>query len=122
MLARAKGQQGFAAQSEGSEIEEWELWGDPREVERRKAERKKAKLPPEARKAQLAEEWVRAKAAAANAKAAADKARQKAAGAVIRDLKLEMQQLGTTLARTSTLFPTSGLAHPVSASRGHRTE
>ena len=76
-------------------IEDWELWGDSREMERRKAERKRQNLPPEQRRQQLAEEWVRARGEAARAKAAADKPRQKAAGGVIRDLKLEMKQIGT---------------------------
>ena len=30
-------------------IEEWELFADPRELERRKAERRRAALPPEVR-------------------------------------------------------------------------
>ena len=30
----------------GQEIEDWELWGDPREIERRKAERARASIPP----------------------------------------------------------------------------
>lgn len=90
-LATARG---LDLQGKQDEIEDWELWGDPREVERRKAERKKASMPLEQRRAQLAEEWSRAKSEAARAKAAADKARQKAAGLVIRDLKLEMKDRG----------------------------
>ncbi len=82
-------------QGQGGEIEDWELWADPREIERRKAERKKASLPPELRRSQLAGEWQAAKEAAAQAKASGDKARQKVAGGMIRDLKLEMKQLGT---------------------------
>ena len=80
-------------------IEDWELWGDSREIERRKAERRRQNLPPEQRRQQLAEEWVRARGEAACAKAAADKPRQKAAGGVIKDLKLEMKQIGTLPAR-----------------------
>ena len=75
-------------------IHDWELWGDPREIERRKAERKKANIPPEVRRTQVAAEWVQAKQMAAAAKSAGDKARQKEAGTLIRDLKLEMKGLG----------------------------
>ncbi|CAK0787622.1 hypothetical protein CVIRNUC_010844 [Coccomyxa viridis] len=77
-------------------IEDWEIWGDPREIERRKAERARAATPPEQRKQQVAEEWALAKGEAARAKAAGDKARQKLAGQVIAGLKKETQQLGLT--------------------------
>ncbi|EFJ53272.1 hypothetical protein VOLCADRAFT_86387 [Volvox carteri f. nagariensis] len=75
---------------------EWEVWGDPREVSRRRAERARSRLPPEERRKQLAEEWVRAKEVAARAKATGDKARQKDVGLMIRDLKQEMAALGVT--------------------------
>ncbi len=75
-------------------MEDWELWGDPREIERRKAERKRESLPLHVRKTHLAEEWGLARAEAAKAKAAADKPRQKAAGLLIASLKQEMKQLG----------------------------
>lgn len=35
-------------------IEDWELWGDPREVERRKADRARAAQPLHVRQAQVA--------------------------------------------------------------------
>ncbi len=34
-------------------IEDWELWGDPREVERRKADRRRAAQPLDVRQAQV---------------------------------------------------------------------
>ena len=37
----------------GQEIEDWELWGDSREIERRKAERARASIPPEVRAEQV---------------------------------------------------------------------
>lgn len=43
-------------ESEGSVIEDWEVWGDPREVERRRAERKRSSLPREARLELIARE------------------------------------------------------------------
>jgi len=87
-------------------IEDWEIWGDPREIERRKADRKRANLPLEQRRVQLAEEWLQSKAEAATAKAAANKPRQKVAGLVIRDLKLEMKQLGThTRSNSANILP-----------------
>lgn len=79
------------------------MWGDPREIARRKAARKQASLPLEQRKAQLAHDWQRAKAEASKAKQAADKQRQKAAGGVMRNLKLEMKQLGLAPPRCSSL-------------------
>ena len=82
-------------QENGGLIEDWELSGDLREIERRKAEKKKAKLPVEVRKPQLVQEWQEAKAMAAKAKAAGDKVCQKNAGMLIRDLKLELKALGT---------------------------
>lgn len=36
------------------QIDDWEVWGDPKEIERRKAERKRAAMHPEARKEQVA--------------------------------------------------------------------
>ena len=41
------------------EIEDWELWGDPREIERRKAERARAAVPPDVRAQQAkAPSWL----------------------------------------------------------------
>ena len=42
----------FCMQGEDA-IEDWEIWGDPREIERRKAERARAATPPEQRKQQV---------------------------------------------------------------------
>ena len=42
----------IGAQSD-EEIEDWELWADPREIERRKAERARARVPPEERRKQV---------------------------------------------------------------------
>ena len=42
----------FCLQGEDA-IEDWEIWGDPREIERRKAERARAAVPPEQRKQQV---------------------------------------------------------------------
>ncbi|DBA76164.1 TPA: hypothetical protein ACH3X1_009895 [Trebouxia sp. C0004] len=75
-------------------IEDWELWGDPREVERRKADRARAAQPLHVRQAQVASEWGQAKAEASQAKAAGDKNKQKSIGQVIRSLKQEMKALG----------------------------
>ena len=38
------------------EIEDWERWGDPREIERRKAERARAAVPPGVRADQARDE------------------------------------------------------------------
>jgi hypothetical protein len=34
-------------------IDDWEVWGDPKEIERRKAERARAAIPPEQRREQV---------------------------------------------------------------------
>lgn len=78
-------------------MEDWELWGDPREIERRKAERQRKALPPEVRRKMLAEEWSTAKVEAAKAKAAGDKSRQKAVGQLIASLKQQIKELGPLL-------------------------
>ena len=46
----------FCMQGEDA-IEDWEIWGDPREIERRKAERARALAPPEQRKQQVDSEF-----------------------------------------------------------------
>ncbi|CAL8464644.1 g4179 [Coccomyxa elongata] len=90
--------------SQGEEqIDDWELWGDPKEIERRKAERARNAMHPEARKELIAEEWAMARGEAARAKAAGDKPRQKAAGQVIAGLKKEIAQLGLTEAAIEAL-------------------
>jgi hypothetical protein len=85
-----------AQDSSGRSIEDWELWADPREIGRRRAERAAARLPPEVRRGQVATEYARAKDYAAQAKSSGDKGRQKEAGALIRELKAEMCRLGLT--------------------------
>ena len=82
-------------QDSNGAVEDWEVWGDPGEIARKKEQQLKARLPPEIRREQLAEEWVQCKSTAAAAKARSDKAAHKAAGAKMRELKMEMQRLGT---------------------------
>lgn len=67
----------------GSVVEDWEVWGDPREMERRRAERRRQQLPLEQRLALIAEELHQAKQGGAAAKAAGDKDRQRTCGQVI---------------------------------------
>ena len=86
--------EGNLGTSPASSIDEFELWGDPREVARRKGERARRKLPPAEQKAALAAEFCRARGWAAVAKATRDKAKQREAGALIGALRREMQQLG----------------------------
>jgi len=76
-------EQGGGSSAEGSVVEEWEVWGDPREVERRRAERRRQQLPLEQRLALIAEELLQAKEGGAAAKAAGDKDRQRTCGQVI---------------------------------------
>ena len=86
----------YSQASEGA-VEDWELWGDPQEIAKRKEQQLKARLPPEIRREELARDWAHCKAAAAAAKARADKAAHKAQGAKLRELKMEMQKLGEYL-------------------------
>eukprot|EP00884_Botryococcus_braunii_P002000 jgi/Botrbrau1/11800/Bobra.0224s0007.1 len=85
---------GWRSGSQEDAVEDWELWGDPREIERRKAERQRRTLPPDVLRRMLAEEWSIAKAEAAKAKAAGDKSRQKAVGQLIASLKQQIKELG----------------------------
>ena len=77
-----------------SVIEDWEVWGDPREIERRKAERARAARPREERVGQVVGEWAVVRAEAARAKAGGDKGRQRAAGMAMASLKREAEELG----------------------------
>ena len=76
-------------------IEDWEIWGDPREVERRRAERSRESLPRESRLALIAQELAAAKEAATKAKSSGDKSGQRAAGQMIGQLKRELASLGS---------------------------
>jgi ATP-dependent RNA helicase DHX29 len=88
---------GGSPRSAASEVvEDWEVWGDPREIERRRNERRRGALPRDQRLALIAEELAAAKAGAAAAKAAGDKGRQRGCGQVIGYLKQEMAELGVT--------------------------
>ncbi|KAK3263400.1 hypothetical protein CYMTET_27791 [Cymbomonas tetramitiformis] len=87
-------------EAEGSkeEIDDWELWGDPREIERRKSERAKqaqrAQMSSSERAKLVLRELGEARGAASEAKAAGNKAKQQQFGLLIRDLLAEMKQLG----------------------------
>eukprot|EP00798_Chlamydomonas_sp_ICE-L_P014354 gene14354-20351_t len=83
-----------AGSSSCSEIDDWELWADPREVERRRSDRQRTKIPVEERRRHVAHELARAKDYAAAAKSAGDKAKQKEVGQIIRGIKQEMERLG----------------------------
>lgn len=98
-------------------IEDWELFADPQEIERRKAERKRQALPLYERQQNLASEWVDARARAARAKSANDKSQQKAMGQVIRTLKLEMARLGQPASPLNVVIMT--LPAEKSSSAGH---
>lgn len=88
-------------------IEDWELWGDPREIERRRAERAFAALPVEQQRAALAAEYVASRAWAAAAKAAGDRTKQREAGQLIGALKAEMHKLGLSEADAAALATTT---------------
>ena len=75
-------------------IEDWEIWGSPKDIERKKAEKARNMLSREDKIAIIAHDMRCAKGDAAVAKANRDKEGQKHAGAVIGRLKREMQELG----------------------------
>lgn len=72
------------------------MWGDPREIERRRGERARERLPRGDRLRLIAEELAAARAEAVQAKAGGNKDKQKACGQLIGQLRQEMQQLGIT--------------------------
>ena len=78
------------------EFSKYAVWADPRAVERRRAERARAALPPDERRARVVEEWAIVRAEAARAKAAGDVARQNAVGPLLGALKREAAELGLT--------------------------
>ncbi|KAL4528705.1 hypothetical protein Ndes2437A_g03253 [Nannochloris sp. 'desiccata'] len=78
----------------GSVIEDWEVWGDQREVDRRRAERARSALNREDRLELIATELAKTMAGAAKAKASGDKAEQRMFGQMIGQLKREMAGLG----------------------------
>jgi ATP-dependent RNA helicase DHX29 len=80
----------------GSIIEDWEVWGDQREVDRRRAERARSALNREDRLELIATELATTMAGAAKAKASGDKAEQRMFGQMIGQLKREMAELGIT--------------------------
>ncbi|KAL4547972.1 hypothetical protein Ndes2526B_g07186 [Nannochloris sp. 'desiccata'] len=77
-----------------SVIEDWEVWGDQREVDRRRAERARSALNREDRLELIATELAKTMAGAAKAKASGDKAEQRMFGQMIGQLKREMAGLG----------------------------
>ena len=77
-------------------IEDWEIWGDPREVDRRRAERARGALPRDDRLELIAMELSKTMQGAAQAKASGDKAEQRTYGQMIGQLKREMAELGVT--------------------------
>jgi len=86
----------MCSDSKNEEIEDWEIWGDPREVERRKAERARKVLTREDRIQIIASDMAKAKENASAAKARGDKNAQKEAGSIIGQLRREMQELELT--------------------------
>ncbi|GMH43006.1 hypothetical protein BSKO_10928 [Bryopsis sp. KO-2023] len=101
-------EQECSSQDSGEEgvdpLADYDVWSDPREVERRKQERKKGELPLEVRQKLIAKELVKMKQMAADAKAEKDKARQKEAGSRIPKLKSEMAEIGMTDAMADALM------------------
>ena len=77
-----------------SVIEDWEVWGDPRQIERRRAERARAARPRGERVEQVVGEWSAVRAEASRAKACGDRGRQRAAGMAMSSLKREAEELG----------------------------
>lgn len=82
--------------SPGDVIEDWEIWGDPREVERRRAERARGALPRKDRLELIATELARTMQGAAKAKASGDRTEQRTYGQMIGQLKREIAELGIT--------------------------
>ncbi|GFH08067.1 uncharacterized protein HaLaN_02971, partial [Haematococcus lacustris] len=115
-MQQAAEEQGSGSESSSSqEMDDWELWADAREVERRRQARQRSRVPPEQRKLQLAVELRQCKQRAASAKASGDKAKQKEVGALIRGLRQEMEQLGVREAELEQLAPSQPCPAPSTA-------
>jgi ATP-dependent RNA helicase DHX29 len=80
--------------SEHGSIEDWELWGDPEEIEKKRAEKARATMSMEDKVALIAHDMQHAKDAVAEAKCRGDKAALKEMGAIIGRLRREMGELG----------------------------
>lgn len=96
--------------SDGGSVEDWEIWGDPEEIERKRAERSREKLSREDKIAIIAHDMFHAKQHAAKAKANGDKAGQKEAGAIIGKLRREMKELEIGDGDLELLYPSEGAA------------
>lgn len=96
--------------SDDGNIEDWEIWGDPEEIERKKAERSREKLSREDKIAIIAHDMFHAKQHAAKAKANGDKAGQKEAGTIIGKLRREMKELEIDDGDLEPLYPSEGAA------------
>ncbi|GAX74754.1 hypothetical protein CEUSTIGMA_g2201.t1 [Chlamydomonas eustigma] len=73
---------------------DWEVWADPREIDRRRATRKHWGGNDEEKRLQISLEFVRAKDYAAHVKTLGSKSKQKEAGMLIKDLRSEMAKCG----------------------------
>ncbi|KAI3433652.1 hypothetical protein D9Q98_003461 [Chlorella vulgaris] len=102
------------AESDASSIEDWEVWGDPREQQRRQQARSRERLPREQRLALIAAEMAHARREAAAAKAGGRKEQQKACGQLIGRLRQEMQGLGISDAELEAAMPQTD-AEPAAA-------
>lgn len=94
-----------ACSSDGGSIEDWEVWGDPEEIDRKRAEKSREKLSREDKIAIIAYDMFHAKQHAASAKAGGDKAGQKEAGAIIGKLRREMKDLEISDGDLEPLYP-----------------
>lgn len=74
--------------------QEWEIWSDPREVERRKRERNEGELTEVEKRTLVLQELEKVKLEAAGAKKMRDSAKQRKTGIMIQQLKAELGQLG----------------------------
>lgn len=74
--------------------QEWEIWSDPREVERRRRERNEGDLKEVEKRTLVAQELEKVKQEAAGAKKMRDSAKQRKTGIMIQQLKAELGQLG----------------------------
>lgn len=82
------------SRDDGKSIEDWEIWGSPREIEQKKAEKARSMMSREDTIALIAHDMRHAMNDAAVAKAKKDKKGQKEAGAIIGRLKKDMQKMG----------------------------
>eukprot|EP00210_Caulerpa_lentillifera_P007174 g6864.t1 len=85
--------------------DEWEVWSDPREVDRRRQDRNSGQYTDIQKITLVSQELDRVKNQATIAKASRDFTTQKKTGVIIQQLKIELEQLGASKCLLNPVVP-----------------